>query len=297
MPVMSEAPPNPDPKLELQRDVQRLLGRCMLRVQQYEKILKALVALHELAGPVDTLEAQRASRAEKLADKTLGTLVKALFESFVVPDEFERELLPDDKVPTDRISMAFSYRLSMTPERWSKTKAAIEEMVAIRNDIVHHLIDQFDLWSEEGCASAIDHLEQSCDRIDRHYAELVQWAKSTDESRGLAAQFVRSPAFQDLLISGIGPDGSFEWPHTGIVRVLREASLVLSVNGWTRLDDARTWIAEKHPEQTPERYGRRSWPQVLTESRTFDLQYRAGEAGHKVAWFRFRPVAATKSRW
>ena len=70
---------------EGQLDVQRWLGRCMLRLQQQcERLLKALLAHQELAGPVDTLEAQRAATLEKVSDKTLGTLVKALFESYAV---------------------------------------------------------------------------------------------------------------------------------------------------------------------------------------------------------------------
>lgn len=31
-----------------------------------------------------------------------------------------------------------------------------------------------------------------------------------------------------------------------------------------------------------------TWPQVLSESRLFDLQYRAGDDGRKAAWFRER---------
>jgi hypothetical protein len=285
---MSDTAPAQDPKPELQRDVQRLLGRCMLRVQQYERQLKAILAVHELAGPVDMLEAQRASREEKLADKSLGILVKAFFETYIVPEGFERELLPEDKVPTDKISVAFSSRLTMTSERWSETKNSIEDMVAMRNELVHHLIDRYDLWTDEGCAAAIDHLEKSYQRIDHHYAELVGWAKGAGVARGMAAHFAQTPAFLDLLRNGIAPDGSFEWPDTGIVRVLRDAARSLSTDGWTRLDDARAWIAEAHPEQTPERYGQRSWPQVLTESRAFDLKYRAEGDGRKAAWFRVR---------
>jgi len=56
----------------------------MLRIQQYERLMKALLTHHEVAGPVDTLEAQRATCIEKLSDKSLGTLVKALFESCTV---------------------------------------------------------------------------------------------------------------------------------------------------------------------------------------------------------------------
>ena len=60
------------PRPEGQLDVQRWLGRCMLRLQQYERLMKTLLAHHELAGPVDTLEAQQAANVEMVSDKTLG---------------------------------------------------------------------------------------------------------------------------------------------------------------------------------------------------------------------------------
>lgn len=280
-----------DPRPELQRNVQRLLGRCLLRIQQYERLLKAMLTHHELAGPVETLEAQRLERADKLAEKSLGTLVKSLFETYVVPEGFERDMLPDGKTPTDRVSMAFSFRMSMSAEHWSTTKAAIEELVGLRNSLVHHLIEKYDVWTEEGCVNAVRHLEDSYERIDRHVLELAGWAKSMDEARTVAAQFTQSPAFLDMLFNGVAPDGTFEWPHTGIVRVLRAATKHLADGGWSRLDQARAWIAQKHPEQTPEKYGCRTWPQVLSESRQFDLQYRSEGDGPKVAWFRERGVS------
>ena len=276
------------PAGELQRDVQRLLGRCLLRTQQYERLMKAILAEHELAGAVETLADQRATRVEKFSDKSLGTLVKSLFETCVVPEGFERELLPDDKMPTDRASMAFSVRLSLEPNAWARAKSAIEELVTLRNDMVHHLVDRFDLWTEDGCIAAINHLESGYERIDRHFRELAEWAKGMAEARNAAAAFSRTEAFRELLVNGIEPGGSFDWKQTGVVRVLREAAQTLAVDGWTRLDDARSWVVEKHPEQTPSKYGCRTWPQVLSESRQFELQYRAQE-GRKVAWFRCRP--------
>lgn len=251
-------------------------------------LLKAMLADHELAGPVDSLQAQRAERTDKLSDKSLGTLVKALFETYVVPSRFERDLLPEGKTPADRVAMAFSFRMEMTPEDRSKTKASLEELVDVRNQLVHHLIERFDVWSEEGCLDAARHLEESYGRINRHFLELSQWAKSMDEARSTAAQVMQSPEFLDILVNGLAPDGSFEWPHTGIVRVLREATAQLAAGGWTRLDSARAWIAQAHPEQVPEKYGCRSWPQVLSESRQFDIQYRRESNGSKTAWFRER---------
>ncbi|KPF61719.1 hypothetical protein D621_00290 [beta proteobacterium AAP51] len=250
--------------------------------------MKAMLAHHELAGPVETLEGQRSTRIEKLSDKSLGTLVKALFETYVVPDGFERDLLPDDKVPSDRISMAFSFRMSMAPDRWAQTKEAVEDLVAMRNDLVHHLIDRFDVWSDEGCVAAVRHLEDSYSRIDRHYFELVEWATNMEKAREAAASFAQSQAFRDLVVNGIAPDGSFEWSNTGIVRALRQAVVANADAGWARLDEVRSWLSTHEPEQTPETYGCRSWPQVVSESRLFDLQYRTSVEGRKEAWIRER---------
>lgn len=273
-----------DSRPELQRDVQRWMGRCLIRLQQYEHLMKAMLAHHELGGAVDELEAQRASRVEKLADKSLGTLVKALFESYVVVEGTERPVLDDSKVPSDRISMSYQFQIHMTAERRAEVKGAIEELVRMRNELVHHLIGRHALWTEEGCAAAIEHLTATYGRIDRHFQELRQWAEDMDKARALAASFAQSQVFVDLVENGIGPDGAVDWGYAGIVCVLEEALQKHGVDGWLCLDDARAWIAQHHPEQVPEKYGCRSWPQVLSVSRRFRLVYRVGEAG-RVAWY------------
>lgn len=271
-----------------QHEVQRLLGRCMLRLQQYEQLMKSLLAHHEIAGPVDKLEAHRASRVEKLSDKSLGHLVKALFETYVVPDGFERELLPEPSTPTDRVSVAFSHRVTMTPDRLAEVRDAVVELVKERNDLVHHLIEQFDLRTDDGCIAAISHLTATYDRIDKLYGELEAWAKQMDAVRCLAAQFIQSDDFREMLVNACSPDGSINWPATGIVSVLREATTRLAIEGWTSLESAQTWAHANHPDQTPERYGCRSWRQVLNESRLFALTYRADAEGKKRGWFQER---------
>lgn len=272
----------------MQQEVQRLLGRCLLRLQQYERLMKAVLAHHELAGTVDSLDGQCVARTEALATKTLGQLVKALFETYVVPEGFERELLPEATTPTDRTSLAFSSRVTMEPERLAEVQSAVEELVKVRNDLVHHFINQFDLWTEAGCGEAIAHLTETYARIDRHCKELGAWAKGMNEARTMVGQFMNTECFRDLLVNGIAPDGTFEWPAAGIVAAFREATGQLRVEGWTSLEAAKAWIQAHHPEQTPEKYGCRSWPQVLAESKLFELTYRADDAGRKHGWFRER---------
>ena len=282
---MSDDGQSPD----LQREVQRLLGRCMLRIQQYERLMKALLAHHELAGPVDTLEAQKAARVGKLADKSLGTLVKALFETYIVVEGAQqRELLDESKLPTDRISMSLRFSISMTEEGRAHTKAAVEELVAVRNDLVHHLTERFDLWSDGGCEAAIEHLMHSYGRIDRHFIELRDWARSMDSARALSASFAQSDAFKEFVVNGIAVDGSFDWRFTGVVSVLREGLQTLGLGEWASLDAVRRWVVEHHPDQSPQKYGCRTWPQVLNDSGLFEQRNRLDEEGNKVPWFRER---------
>jgi hypothetical protein len=69
-----------------QREVQRLLGRCLLCLQQYERLMKAIVAHHDLSGSAHALEKIRAARIDGASRKTLGNLVGQLFGSYVVTE-------------------------------------------------------------------------------------------------------------------------------------------------------------------------------------------------------------------
>lgn len=174
--------------------------------------------------------------------------------------------------------------LGRTRDRMAAVKAAIEDLVQLRNDLVHHLIERFDVWTDDGCAAAVEHLRRSYERIDGHVHELRQWAQIMAETGLVMASSAKSQPFQDFILDGIAPDGAVDWPHAGIVRALHEAVKSEATDGWLRLKDAQVWMSRHHPEQLPERYGCRTWPQVLSKSRAFQLEYRP-EGRRKVAWF------------
>lgn len=280
----------------IQRDVQRLLGRCMVRIQQYEKALKVLLAHHEIAGPVETLAGQPAQRAEKLSGQTLGNLAKQLFESFVVPEGFERELLPEDKTPTDRISVAHSFRMTLYPEQWAQTKSSIDEFVALRNELVHHFLSRFNIWEEQGCLDAMAYLEESYLRIDARFQELRAWMMAMQQAGEAVASYVKSQEHHDWLVNGINPDGSFEWQQTGIVRALRTEIQALAGDNWAPLETVKAQMLARHPDQTPKKYRCTTWQQVLTESTEFDLEYRReSDTVPKKLWVRLRPEQPQRS--
>jgi hypothetical protein len=277
---------NDDALQPLQRDVQRLLGRCLLRLQQYERLMKAIVAHHDISGPAHSLEAIRAARIEETATRTLGTLVGQLLGSYVVTEEGDAGNQDPDP-PVDVISFRMRAQLNLSAEDYARTQDDLKDLVSLRNSLVHHFIDQHDLWTVDGCRAAQDALTAAYTRIDQHFEQLRGWAEHMDQARRLAAEFVQSDVFHDLVINGIAPDGTVDWPAAGVVRALRDAASELAVDGWTPVAAAGRWISERHPEQLPAKYGCSSWRQVVHESRLFELRYRNVD-GQRAAWYKAR---------
>jgi hypothetical protein len=263
------------------------LGRCLLRLQQYERLMKAIVAHHHLSGPAHELESIRAERIEDASIKTLGTLVGQLFGSYLVVEGADTGADAGANEPADIPFYAVRFQVSLSAEDYVRTQSDVKELVLLRNNLVHHFIDQHDLRSTEGCRRACDSLVAAYGRINQHFEQLRSWAQHTDQVRHLAAEFVQSDAFQDLLINGIAPDGTVDWPAAGIVGALREAANELAIDGWTPVAAAGQWIMERSPEQQPSKYGCKSWRQALHESRLFELQYRDVD-GQRAACYRLR---------
>jgi hypothetical protein len=275
-----------------QREIQRLLGRCLLRLQQYERLIKAIVAHHEISGPPQALEAIRAARVAETARKTLGTLIGDLLGSYVVIHGNEPP--PEDTINSSEDTASFSFRtqLGLSETDFARTENDLKELVTLRNSLVHHFIDEHDLWSLEGCRIAQDALLAAYSRIDQHFEQLRGWAEHMEQTRRLTDAFVRSNEFRDLVINGIAPGGKVDWSAADIVRALRQAAETLAVDGWASIAEAGKWIAERFPEQLPAKYGCSSWRQVVHESRAFKIRY-LDMNGKRAARYREKEKPAT----
>lgn len=272
-----------------QHEVQRLLGRCLLRLQQYEILMKRILALHDVTGPSPQLVARQDKRVEKLATTNLGRLAQILFESFVViRSSNDSEATAPDPGAGDEVRFRTVTRMQMEPQDYAVTKKAVEELIQMRNSLVHHFIEEFDVWSADGCAKGAQHLVVCHERIDGHFEQLSSWAAAIQEAARVQISFLNSPEFVDFL-DGIGPEGQIMWPETGIARCLIEATSLRAPDGWTRLDEAVIFISEKYPEQNLKRYGCTSWPQAVDRSQAFDLRHRGDVGAPKISWYRERP--------
>ncbi|MFZ2220843.1 MAG: OST-HTH/LOTUS domain-containing protein [Rhodoferax sp.] len=287
--VSDVAQPPADALENLERTVQRKLGRCMIRLQQYENLLKQVVAHAQIAGLPEQLPAIQEAQVACAHKKTLGTLVGMLTEGYLTPAG--RNEAADEDPQLNEMWFRFSCRIELdTDERYQAITTALKELVDLRNELVHHFLQRFNIWNPAGCTAAEAYLDVSYQSIDTHYLTLQQWAQGMDSARAMAASFLSSPQFKDLLFDGIAPDGSIDWPASGAVRCLRAAeTLHAATKGWVHLNTAIAWIRQEHPTQHPQRYGCGSWRQVIHESQQFEIRKSMHpETGAGEVWYRSR---------
>ena len=274
----TKAAARPETTQEQRSEVHRKLGRCLLRLQQYEMLTKAMLVDHQQSGSLADWDARRQARIAMFAKKTLGQLIEWMKDSYLTPEPEGREVTSEPPAGSNQVWISFRSAMHMDPDSYHRTVAGMEELVDLRNNLVHHLLEHFNLWMLDGCAAADTHLEKSYDLIDRHVIELGEWARHMDEARQAAAAFMASDEYFDHVQTfKAKPDRAVPPLHqrSPIVECLREAEAFLAVDGWVLLDDAISFIGRVDQEQNPTRYGRKNWRQVLRDSGAFEFARQA----------------------
>ena len=240
--------------------------------------MKAIVAQHRVSGsnaqPKDALTRQ----VEDTQRKTMGLLVSDMMTSFLVPKG--QEGLSDETVELSGSSFTLLQQIVLPPDEFARIEAEHRELVALRNSLVHHFLEEHDLRCEAGCYGARQTLEVALDRVTRAYDDLSGIARENAAARKAMAELLATPEMRDWIVSGQPP-----WPHTTIVQALHNASTALAACDWTSVAAAAEWIAAHYPDESPKDYGCRTWRQVIHDSGLFELQRREAD-GRSHAWYR-----------
>lgn len=262
----------------LQASVQQRLGQCVVQLQAYEGLLKAILAECEVSGTAKSLGGE--ARAPKAAYMTLGGLVSQLMGSFLTPEPQASVPEGEPKPADGPASFRVRIQISIPADEFARIECDLKDFVCLRNELIHHFIERHDLKTLKGCRLADGALIADLRRIERHFDDLRRWAQDLIQTRQHAAEFLDSEMVRDILVNGKAP-----WPLTPIVAALREAAAELAVDGWAPVVEASELLLSRYPDELPANYGCRSWRQVLHESGVFELRYRETE-GHRTAWYR-----------
>lgn len=299
-PAFTRSPPvtvptTPSPSEDfvvVQREVQRKLGRCLIRLQQYEMLLKSLVAVQEIAGTLSELPGIVPRQQSALSKKTLGHVVGLMTDNYLAPplspDNEPKD--EDDSTAPNESWFAVRFQIELPAKKHERAVADLAALVSLRNELVHHFLENQDIWTEAGCVEANAYLVSCYQQIDERYEELRAWANSSLAARQAMADILGTPEVRDCLEHGILPGGGVVfWDSATIVELLRNAELRLAQNGWTLLNEAIDFIQAERREHTPKRYGCSSWRQVLHDSGLFLIRKVQTERGLPTqTWYQSR---------
>jgi len=279
-----------------QSSVNRKLGRCILRLQQYEILMKLLVAHQSLSGYADELEKNRAKRKAEVKSKTLGQLVGELTGSYLSIEDRSQVKTEDDASEVDdskRAHLAMQYRKELSEEDYLSTKEGLAQLVTLRNELVHHFIERFDLSNEPGCQSAEAYLDDAFQTVDQQFRTLRAWAEAMDQVRKAMVELMGTPEYHHWFMYGFFPGQEIDWLSTTIVEQLRFAERECDESGWTDLSKAMEDIRGRRPDVTPKKYDCSSWRHVIHESGLFDIQKRIQSTtnGAVQVWYRSKAAA------
>lgn len=279
----------------LQREVQRKLGRCLIRIQQYELLLKEMVAKREVSAVLSGGPVQLSELAPDAHIKTMGQLVGELTGKYFqpTPDESVKSYAETPVVRDVHPAgwARFSMGVSMPPDAHAQLTAELQELVDLRNDLVHHFVEGQNLVTEEGCIAADMYLADCYAEIDRHLISLQGWAALMNQASRSMTAFFTSPECKEFLQSELSPSiFQREAALPGLVELLHRAEVEHAEDGWTALNAAIAFIKRLDPDVTLRQHNFGSWRQVLHDSSdAFEVRRERARAGEPMeTWFRSR---------
>ena len=181
----------------------------------------------------------------------------------------------------------YQFQMQMEPDKLEREKAALVKFKNLRNELVHHLLDKFNLGETACCQAAMAYLDESYATIDEHFMRRKGWASSMNTARESYLALLQSDTYLDFLVNGISPEGTVDWPVSDVVKALRIAEAACASNGWTLLDSAIAWLRTNHADQTPAKYQCKTWKQVLKRSKQFEIRAAVDLVSNRgQTWFR-----------
>jgi hypothetical protein len=163
---MSEENPN-----ELRDIAFRKIGRNVVNLQRFERMLKLLIVRSNVSGYASELAKIHQDKTEVTSHKTLGLLVKKFLNTvYSTDDPFSDG--PDNAL--NQIWMSHAFRIRSNADSISKKEVELREVVEERNALIHRWLAEVDFESVDECQQLISRLDAQNDRLTPHFDSLMR---------------------------------------------------------------------------------------------------------------------------
>jgi hypothetical protein len=245
-------------------EVLKNIGRNMMLFQQLETLLKYIIANGNISGYINQLEDKKIKLANSVQTKTLGQLVGQYVEGVYG----DRTKLSEEDIDINQAHISFRFSIDSGAEYYEAKKANLARLLIERNELVHHLLPQFDTSSVNSCRELNCKLEEQRKRIRHEIKEVRLIATSLQKGRKELANFL----------------GSDEGKRQFNLSYLRQSHLVLLLadiaaqigreDGWVSMSTAGQFLREHAPDDIAslkERYGYKTLKSLILATKLFDV--------------------------
>jgi hypothetical protein len=156
---------------ELREIAFRKIGRNVVNLQRFERMLKLIIVRSNVQGYTSELAKVHQRKFSDTKRKTLGPLVREFFNTLYSPDD------PFSDSPADadqEIWTSFSLRIESRQDSIIKREHELRQVVEERNLLIHHWLAELDFNSAESCQKLISQLDEQNDRLTPHFDSLMR---------------------------------------------------------------------------------------------------------------------------
>lgn len=249
-------------------EVLRKIGRNMILFQEFEYLLKYIVANGNFSGHASEINKLKTQHAIAVSKQTMGTLVGQYLEN--ANPEYEEEQTEANELTEPFIT--FTFRTKCDSIYYETKKEALARVVAERNELVHHLLPLFDPSSLEKNKQLEDKLDEQREKIKKEILELKSMATALNEGRKKIASFlVSDEGIKQFEISFL--------LQSRLVLLLGDiADQTKRHDGWASMSVAGQLVGQHAPEEIAllkDRYGHKSLKKLMLATEIFDFHEEA----------------------
>lgn len=261
---------------ELWEEIERKIGRNVLRFQRIEAGLKFLLIGSDLSGYLDEIKDVCERQTKAVNGRTMGQVATQLLDKIQSDSPVEDITGPEG---LKGIWVAFGFRVETDALSRDELRSSLSSLVAERNELVHHFLSKLDFTSAEGASAAMEHLDRQHERAK----VTLDWVRSCVETWNAAGE-----AFAEYFASDLY-----------FLRMSRVVQLLSTIDeekarpdGWTELAMAGQSIAQETPENMAalrEKLGRKTLKELALMTGWFEVHDEPAPKGGVRTLFRRKP--------
>lgn len=251
-------------------EIYRKIGKNILSIQKLEYLLK-FISIHQNVGAhISQFNEAYKDKVQSVRKQTMGQLVNNHFNNKV--DESANE-------PDVSNEPYFSIELQFPSTYYDEKYNTLTDLIAKRNDLVHHFFLNYDLQSAKDYQVAEKFLDELYNRINEEVESLKTIAEYIERTKSAFREFIESDQFvKEMEMSYL--------KNSDLILYLQDiAQNIAREDGWASLSLAGKLIREVIPDEMAmlkQKYGYKSLKPLLLESGLFDLHQESTQVFYRV---------------